>query len=341
VYSPLITILTHLPCVLLLTRPYGQIWSRFSVSPSPQWDEGDLQIELCIESMQDDDYWTMKNLLRGYLQESPFNSSELVDLVLSQKEKIGSSVTVVGQEEMFGFMSVVDASEHWEKPCVQSVLKYVLGRVGTSSQFEDWKKILSKKDSRIGIVLSERIANLPDHLAPHLNILTLNELMHMDPSPQYQYLLLITTTYKQGVEDAGEEGATLVDIDGGDEDGEEGAGRKKKKQQQHHAAGMMRKHSDAQPSLDPTVHYFKIEDEVYKECALLTHSTRIIKYNQQNRWTLRMYTQPSKLFLLISADQIPRIIAKFKQMASIGDAEAKKTITSSSSSSASSSKTGK
>lgn len=264
-------------------------------------------MELCIESMQDDDYWTMKNLLRGYLQESPFNSSEMVDLLLAEKDKIGSSVTVVGQEEMFGFMSVLDTYAHWDKACVQSVLKYVLGRVGNSSQIEDWKKILTKKESRIGLILSERIANLPDHLAPHLNLLTLHEIQHMQPSPQYQYLLVITTTYKQGVEDAGEDGATLVDMDGNEE---------KPKRRKSQAA--------AQMSLDPTVHYYKIEDEVYKECALLTHSTRIIKYNQQNRWTLRMYTQPSKLFLLISADQIPRIMARLKHMAAEGDAEAKK-----------------
>lgn len=262
--------------------------------------------------MQDDDYWTMKNLLRGYLQESPFNSSEMVDLLLAQKSQIGSSITVVGQEEMFGFMSVLDMSEHWEKACVQSVLKYVLGRVNSSSQFEEWKKILSKKESRIGLILSERIANLPDHLAPHLNLLTLHELQHLQPSPQYQYFLIVTTTYKQGVEDAGEEGATLVDMDG---DGEETKHSKRNKRSSS---------ASQHTSLDPTVHYYKIEDEVYKECALLTHSTRVIKYNQQNRWTLRMYTQPSKLFLLISADQIPRIMARLKQVAADGDAEAKK-----------------
>lgn len=270
-------------------------------------------MELCIESMQDDDYWTMKNLLRGYLQESPFNSSEMVDLLLAQKSQIGSSVTVVGQEEMFGFMSVLDMCEHWEKACVQSVLKYVLGRVNSSSQFEEWKKILSKRDSRIGLILSERIANLPDHLAPHLNLLTLHELQHLQPSPQYQYFLIVTTTYKQGVEDAGEDGATLVDMDGDEE-------RPTKRKRSQGGGAQPQQHL----SLDPTVHYYKIEDEVYKECALLTHSTRVIKYNQQNRWTLRMYTQPSKLFLLISAEQIPRIMARLKQLAADGDAEAKK-----------------
>lgn len=266
-------------------------------------------MEFCIESMQEDDYWTMKNLLRGYLHESSFDSTEMVDLLIAQREKIGSSITVVGQEEMFGFMSVVDTHEHWEKSSVAQTLKFVLSRVNGSSQFEEWKKVLSNRDSHIGLVLSERIANLPDHLAPHLALLTLNELAQLSPSPQYKYLLVLTSTYKQGVSD---EDPNVQDLDEGD------APATKKKKRAPLSA------DEIYPTLDPTVHYHKIEDEIFKECALLSHSIRIIKYNQQNRWTLRMYTQPSKLFMLISIDQLPRITAKLKVMASDMDADLKR-----------------
>jgi hypothetical protein len=276
------------------------------INPATDWDEGDLQVELCIESMQDDDFFTMKNLLRGFLQETTFNSTEMADLLIAQKDKIGSSITVVGQEEMFGFMSVLDMHEHWEKGCVQSVLKYVLGRVGTSSQVDEWKRILGKKESRVGLILSERIANLPDHLAPHLNSITLSEIAQLSPNPGYNYFLILTNTYKQGSEE--DEPNPMMDDD-------EKPAKKKKK---HSAA------SSAGISLDPTVHYYKPEDEVYKECALLTHATRVIKNNQQNRWTLRMFTQQSRLFMLISADQLPRIMAKFKAMAAEVEADLKK-----------------
>jgi protein BCP1 len=273
-------------------------------------------VEFCIESMQDDDYFTMKNLLRGYLQETSFNSGELVDLMLAQREKLGSSITVVGQEEMFGFMSVLDTHEHWDKASVQAVLKYVLGRVGTSSQVEEWKRVLGKKDSRIGLVVSERIANLPDHLAPHLSMITFNELAHMSPAPQYNYFLIVTNTYKQGMED--EDPNMQAEF----EDGDDKADRPKKKRKNHQNLAS----SSSVPSLDPTVHYYKPEDEIFKECALLTHSTRVIKNNQQNRWTLQMYTQQSKLFLLVAADQLPRMLAKFKTMALEVEADLKSKV---------------
>lgn len=254
--------------------------------------------------MQEDDYFTMKNLFRGYLHESSFDSTEMVELMLGQRDKIGSSITVVGQEEMFGFMSVVDTQANWDKPCIAQTLKFVLSRVNGSSQYEEWKKILSNRESKIGLVLSERIANLPDHIAPHLGLITLNELAQLNPSPNYKYLLLLTSTYKQGT----------AEEDPEDEDGE--PTKKKKKR----AAPS----DEIYPTLDPTVHYYKMEDEVFKECALLSHSIRIIKYNQQNRWTLRMYTQPSKLFLLISTDQLPRIASKLKSMSAEMEADLKK-----------------
>ena len=260
--------------------------------------------------MQDDDFFTMKNLMRGYLQETSFNSTEMVDLLLAQKEKIGSSITVVGQEETFGFMSVLDTFEHWEKSSVQSIMKYVIGRVGTSSQVDEWKRVLGKKESRIGLILSERIANLPDHLAPQLNLITLSEISQLSPNPNFNYFLILTNTYKQGVED--EDSSAFMDDD--DEDA-----KKPKKKKKHGPSS-----SSGSISLDPTVHYYKPEDEVYKECALLTHSTRVIKNNQQNRWTIRMYTQQSRLFLLVSADQLPRIMAKFKTMAAEVESDLKK-----------------
>lgn len=270
-----------------------------------------MQVEFCVEGMQEDDYFTMKNLLRGYLHESSFDSTEMVELMLAQREKIGSSITVVGQEETFGFMSVVDTHEHWDKPCIAQTLKFVLSRVNGSSQFEEWKKVLSNRDSKIGLVLSERIANLPDHLAPHLALITLNELSQISPSPNYKYLLLLTSTYKQGVED---------EDPNAEDDDEPGPSKKKKKRSLAS--------DEIYPTLDPTVHYYKVEDEVFKECALLSHSIRIIKYNQQNRWTLRMYTQPSKLFLLISTDQLPRMVAKLKTMSSDMDSDLKKKLAS-------------
>lgn len=281
-----------------------------------KWDEGDLQVEFCLESMQEDDYFTMKNLLRGYLQESPFNSSELVDIMLAQKDKIGSSITVVGQEEMFGFMSVVDMAEHWEKPSIQTIIKYVTGRVGTSSQVEEWKKILTNKDSRVGLILSERIANLPDHLAPHLCLLTFNELTHL--STNFNYFLMLTNTYKQGYDEQGEQ-AGFEEME---EESSSAVGKKSKKSKRIGSSGGKNPRSGSQvPSLDPTVHFYKPEDEIFKECALLSHSTRVIKNNQQNRWTLHMYTQPSRLFLLISADQLPRMVSSLKTMAAAVDAD--------------------
>jgi hypothetical protein len=264
--------------------------------------------------MQDDDYFTMKNLMRGYLQETSFNSGELVDLMLAQKEKIGSSITVVGQEEMFGFMSIIGLEEHWGTSCVQSIIKYVLGRVGTSSQVEEWKKILSKKESKVGLILSERIANLPDHLAPHLALLTLGEVGKLDPSPNYNYYLVVTNTYKQGVE---EESASPMD----DPDQEDGSGPSKKEKRRK--TRELQQQQQASGGLDPTVHYYKPEDEIFKASSLLSHSTRVVKNNQQNRWTLHMYTQQSKLFLLIAADQLPRIVSSLKTMASVMDKDLK------------------
>lgn len=213
----------------------------------------------------------MKNLLKSYLMETSFNVGELCDLILAQKDQIGSAIAIVGQEDMFGFMSIVNMQENWNKSSIQSVAKYVLSKVSASPQFDDWKKIINQNQS-LGLIVSERVSNLPDHIAPHLNLITFEELAKIT-SLKFQYFLIITTTYRESLDE-----------------------------------------NNPSSKIDPNIYYYKIEDEIFKECSLLTHSTLVIKNNQKTRWTLNNFTQQSQLFMIISSDQIPRVLKQLKEM---------------------------
>ena len=58
-------------------------------------------------------------------------------------------------------------------------MKYVKSKVGGSSQIDEWKRILSDENERVALVISERIINVPNQLAPHLNLITLEEAAKM------------------------------------------------------------------------------------------------------------------------------------------------------------------
>lgn len=54
-------------------------------------------------------------------------------------------------------------------------MKYVKSKVSGSSQYDEWKRILEDEKETLGLVISERIVNVPNQLAPHLNLITFDE----------------------------------------------------------------------------------------------------------------------------------------------------------------------
>jgi hypothetical protein len=189
-------------------------------------------------------------------------------------------IQIVGQEEVYGFMTILDWQRNRTRPCIQAIKRYIFSKLPSSSK-PQWQSVFQDTHAKIGLIISERLPNVPEELAPHLNILTWDEMKQNKFS--FDYYLLIANAYKEGEDDT----------DGGD------LGPKKKF-----------KRSSAANAL----HYYKPEDEIYHHAAALKAATRLMRNNQANRWTLAMFQQLSKLFILFKHDQLPSILNQFHQL---------------------------
>ncbi|XP_049850602.1 uncharacterized protein LOC126323265 [Schistocerca gregaria] len=259
------------------------------------WGEEGLEAEFSLEQISNDDYYMIKVFLKSYLVDVSFNVSELAQLIIEQKEKIGSAIVVEGQEDLFGFMTVISCRTHWEKSCIRSILKYVHGKVLNSSRYEEWKRILEDANAKLALIVSERICNLPHKLGPPMNLVTIQEVSNLGET--FDYYLILTTRYKDAEEL--EQTSSMQPI---------------AKRSRHLPSENPNGGASKSSTSDSIYEYYKIEDEIYREHALLEHSIRIKKFNDSKIWTLGRFTKMSKLFMIIESAQMPRILSRLKEL---------------------------
>jgi protein BCP1 len=245
------------------------------------------------------DYWPLKNLLSTFLEGSDagsgFHPGELADLILEQNGATdagtppganGSVIAIEGQEDVFGFFTVIDINKYRNRNCIQAVVRYILSKAPLAERTK-WSGILSDASLRVGLVVSERLANVPDPLGPPLVLQTMKELS--SSGVKFDYFLFITTIFREGVDDTIAAGGD-VDVPA------------PKKQKMSPAA-----------SVQP-VQYYKPEDEYFHKASTMKISFKLMRNSQANRWTLQSFAQLSKLIMLVANDRIPGILQQLHDL---------------------------
>ncbi|KAH9441533.1 hypothetical protein MJO28_002676 [Puccinia striiformis f. sp. tritici] len=113
---------------------------------------------------------------------------ELADLVLSdQKEWVGCTVKCDEEDtDPYAFISVLDLKAHQQKPSILTLTNYLSSVLASSSPsspeanqlLEILKESLQPEGSGIGLVLSERLINIPVYIMPQLLTQLGNEIKH-------------------------------------------------------------------------------------------------------------------------------------------------------------------
>lgn len=170
-----------------------------------------------------------------------FDLSALTDLILTQP-LLGSTVKVDGNEtDAYAFLSVINMQEHKEKPVMSKIIDYLRQKTAATSSHSPAAKLLSLPDMPpIGLILTERLINVPSEVTPPMYTMLLEEIQWAleEKEPYtFSHYLIMSKTYT--------EVASKLD----DEDE-----RPKKK-----------KRGTGKP---PPVLYFHPEDEVFERHAI-------------------------------------------------------------------------
>ncbi|RWA08155.1 hypothetical protein EKO27_g6950 [Xylaria grammica] len=181
------------------------------------------------------DFHGTKSLIRQLfdVDANLFDVSALADLILSQSS-IGSTVKTDGEEaDPFAFLTALNIQEHRQKKPVTQLIDYLSEKAKATESLASIPELLAS-GQHVGLILSERLINMPSEVAPPLYSMLVEEIQDAvdDKEPyEFTHYLIVSKTYHEIESTLAEE-------------------RKKKKGRQ-----------------DATLYYFHPEDEVFQKYA--------------------------------------------------------------------------
>ncbi len=150
----------------------------------------------------DIDFHGLKSLLRQLIDVDAqlFDLSALADLILSQPT-VGSTVKVDGEEtDAYAFLTILNLHEHREKKAIKDLTSYLIQKSGSSQSLAPIKSLLSSPSSQVGLVLAERLINVPSEISPPMYTMLIDEIEAAveDKEPyEFTHYLILSKTYQE------------------------------------------------------------------------------------------------------------------------------------------------
>ncbi|CAG9937269.1 unnamed protein product [Clonostachys rosea f. rosea IK726] len=147
------------------------------------------------------DFHGTKSLLRQLfdVDGNLFNMSALADLVLSQPT-IGSTVKVDGKAtDAYALMTVLNIAEHRNKEPMKEISQYIVEKAKTNPSLAAIPALI-EGGKQVGLVMSERLINVPSEIAPPLYTMLMEEVEAAveDKEPyEFSHYLIISKTYRE------------------------------------------------------------------------------------------------------------------------------------------------
>ncbi|EGX47159.1 hypothetical protein AOL_s00097g205 [Orbilia oligospora ATCC 24927] len=155
------------------------------------------------------DFHGIKLLLRQLFDADSqlLDLSALTDLILDQK-LVGSTVKVDGREgDPYSFLSVVNLGLHFDTPAVKSLVTYLHSQSTSTPLHELLTPLFTPKEdgkeqeeTRLAIILSERLINMPPDVSPPSYKMLLEEISYAveDNEPyNFTHYLLLSKVYTE------------------------------------------------------------------------------------------------------------------------------------------------
>jgi len=193
----------------------------------------EIQVEFEAKVIDELDFKAIRQMIQHFCQKQTFNSIEMTELIISQPH-IGAIIKESESTESFGFITVINLDQ--DKSSIKQIKKYVLASV-PKDQESVWEKIIDAP--RLGLIINERIRNVPHLIAPQLNESLFEDIIKGGQPFAFDNYLYITTFGKP------------------DKSNEDEADQQKKKKIKSDRV------------------YYKVEDEIYQKHSTLSATVPI------------------------------------------------------------------
>lgn len=155
------------------------------------------------------DFHATKTFLRQLFGDdcNMFDISALADLILT-KNSVGTTIKTDGTEsDPFALLSVINLTENLEQPSIKALVDYFLQKTSQNTEFNIiLKKLLaggkttknSAKQLKVGLIISERMINMPVEVVPPMYKMLLSEMEKAEDSHEkyeFDYFLVVSKIY--------------------------------------------------------------------------------------------------------------------------------------------------
>ncbi|CAI9161646.1 unnamed protein product [Rangifer tarandus platyrhynchus] len=171
----------------------------------------EVNIEFEAYSISDNDYDEIKKLLQQLFLKAPVNTAELTDLLIQQNH-IGSVIKQtdvsedsdddVDEDEIFGFISLLNLTERKGTPCAEQIKELILRLCEKNcekSTVEQLDRLFNDTARPVGFLRSERFINVPPQIVLPMHQQLQKELAEAHktnkPCGKCHFYLLISKTF--------------------------------------------------------------------------------------------------------------------------------------------------
>lgn len=267
-----------------------------------QQNDGDVDMQETVnvdfdffDLNPDVDFHAIKNFLRQLFggDHAEFDTSGISDLILT-KNTVGTTIKTEGQEsDPYALLSVFSISNNFTVPSVKQLIDYVLSQTKNKLEFNvTLKKLLqptTESSPRVGLIVSERLINMPIEVVPPMYKMLLEEMQKADDADErfnFDYYLIISKVYQ------------LVDAVEKDDEGK----------------GKKRKTGDEKPPVE--FDYFHLEDQILEANATYKGIFDYKNKNQQETDSRRVFTDygidPKLSIILINRDNLAKSVKEME-----------------------------
>ncbi|XP_071687244.1 protein BCCIP homolog [Rutidosis leptorrhynchoides] len=131
--------------------------------------DGVVQADFAFFDPKPDDFHGVKVLLQSYLDDKEWDLSSFVDLIL-QQTTVGTVIKIEDDEDncVYGFVSALNLQRYKDCKCMMEVEEFLLTICPDNEIKDKLKSHFGEESANVGLLISQRVVNLPPQLLPPL-----------------------------------------------------------------------------------------------------------------------------------------------------------------------------
>lgn len=168
--------------------------------------EGFVQADFAFFDPKPDDFHGVKILLQSYLDTKQWDIGGFVDLILGQTT-VGTVVKIEESDDagLFAVVSSLNLGRYKDCKCIMEIKDFLLSVCQEKHIAVELNSLIEEKAHHVGLLLSQRVVNLPPQLLPHLYDALFDEISwatedepteELRNSFRFRYYLIISQIYK-------------------------------------------------------------------------------------------------------------------------------------------------